>query len=96
MKFEWVENKRLKNIRKHGIDFVGCDSIFDGYTVTIEDDRYHYDERRFITLGLLENRVVVVAHTETEKVIHIISVRKTKRHEQKAYFQNSPFPEIPD
>lgn len=53
MKYAWDENKRLDNIHKHGIDFVGCDAIFDGYTVTAEDLRFDYDEQRFKTLGVL-------------------------------------------
>jgi hypothetical protein len=96
MKYEWDENKRLENIRKHGIDFVGCEAVFDGYTRTNEAVRFPYSEHRFITLGLLEGRVVVVAHTEMEDVVRIISIRKAKRHEQEAYFQDSPLPEIPD
>ena len=96
MRYEWDENKRLKNIRKHGIDFLGCEAIFEDYTVVMEDGRFPYYERRFITIGLLEERVVVVAHTETEELIEVISIRKAKRHEQEIYFQNSPFSEAPD
>lgn len=96
MQYQWDENKRLINIRKHRIDFVGCEAIFDGYTVVMEDNRSPYYERRFITIGLLEEHIVVVAHTETENVIEIISIRKAKRHEQKVYFQNSPFYSISD
>lgn len=94
MEYDWDENKRLENIHKHGIDFVGCEAVFDGYTITVEDDRFPYGERRYITFGLLEDRVVIVAHTETEDVIRIISIRKAKRHEQEIYFQNSPHPRL--
>jgi hypothetical protein len=45
MKFEWDENKRLVNLQKHKIDFIGSEEIFDGYTVTLEDDRIGYDEQ---------------------------------------------------
>lgn len=96
MQYRWNELKRLGNIRKHGIDFVGCEAIFECHTILMEDDRFHYYERRFITIGLFEGRVVVVAHTETQDVIEIISIRKATRHEQKAWFQNIPFPELPD
>ena len=96
MHFVWDEKKRRSSLRKHGIDFVGCAAIFDGLTFTFEDDRFPYYERRYITLGLLDKRVVFVAHTETESVIEIISIRKAKRHEQALYFQNSPFLEGPD
>lgn len=72
MEFEWDENKRLSNISKHGIDFVDATVVFEGETVTVEDDRFIYGEVRFITLGLLESRVVVVVHTERENRIRII------------------------
>ena len=42
MKLEWDENKRLANIRKHGFDFTDVSTIFDGDTLTVEDDRYNY------------------------------------------------------
>lgn len=87
--FEWDEAKRLANIQKHNIDFVGCERVFLGpaKTITIEDDSIDYGERRFVTLGLLNARVVVVVHTETEDVIRIITVRKAKKREQAIYFE---------
>ncbi len=36
MEFEWNENKRLTNIRKHGIDFLDVEIIFEQDTVIIE------------------------------------------------------------
>ena len=47
--FEWDEDKRVENIRKHGIDFVDVSSVFDGDTVMVEDARYNYGERRFVS-----------------------------------------------
>lgn len=88
MRFEWDEAKRLTNIRKHGIDFVGCETIFDGRTVTTEDQRLAYGERRFVSLGLLEGRVVAVVHTETDELIRVISIRKAKRREHAFYFKD--------
>ena len=86
VRFEWDETKRLANLRKHGIDFVGCEAVFEACTLTVEDTRFDYGERRFVTLGLLEGRAVAVVHTESALEIRIISVRKAKRHEQEAYF----------
>lgn len=53
MRFEWDENKRLINGRKHGIDFADVPSIFELDTVTVIDDRFEYGETRYQTLGLL-------------------------------------------
>lgn len=86
--YQWDEAKRRRNLLKHHIDFLGCEAVFEGYTLTMEDDRFGYGERRFITLGLLNGRVVAIAHTETEYVIRIISIRKATRREQQFYFES--------
>jgi hypothetical protein len=62
----WDEAKRVENLRKHRIDFVGVEDLFAGYTVTIEDDRFLYDEQRFVTFGILEGKVLAVVHTERD------------------------------
>jgi len=87
MKFEWDENKRKLNLAKHGIDFKDAYQIFDGITFTFEDDRYNYGEGRYITIGMLRGTVVVVAHTESDDVIRLISIRRATKHEQKLYYQ---------
>ncbi|KKD35212.1 MAG: BrnT family toxin [Limnoraphis robusta] len=86
MEFEWDEAKRLANLRKHGIDFIDVLAVFDGDTVTVEDNRYNYEEQRFVTLGLLQGRVIVVVHTERENCTRIISARKATKYEQRVYF----------
>lgn len=87
MRIEWDEKKCRKNLKKHGIDFEGISEVFDGTTVTVEDTRFDYGETRFQTMGLLQGRAVVVAHTEVGDRIRIISVRKATRHEEKSYFK---------
>jgi hypothetical protein len=87
MRYEWDEAKRQSNIQKHGIDFIGIEEAFAGKTVTILDDRFGYAEPRFVTLGLLRGRVVVIAHTETDEVIRIISVRKATKNEEASYLK---------
>jgi uncharacterized DUF497 family protein len=84
--FAWDEAKRRANLRKHGIDFADAATIFRGITVTAEDDREAYGERRFLTLGLLEDQVVSVAHTERGQEIRIISILKATKHEARFYF----------
>jgi uncharacterized DUF497 family protein len=87
MQYEWDEQKRLSNARKHGIDFQDAIAIFAGDTVLMEDDRFDYGERRFVSLGLLQGRVIVVVHTEQSGVTRIISARKATKYEQNIYFQ---------
>ena len=86
MRFEWDENKNKSNIEKHDIDFHDAILIFSTPMLVILDTRYDYGEERSIGFGLLDNRVVVVAFTESEEdVIRIISIRRALAHEQKQY-----------
>lgn len=84
--FVWDKAKRLENLRKHQIDFADAEKIFRGLTFTVEDDREAYGEQRFLTLGLLEDQVVSVTHTERGEEIRIISIRKATKHEARFYF----------
>ena len=84
--FEWDEDKRQFNAQKHLIDFADAVDIFQGDTVTVEDDRFDYGEQRFITLGLLKGLVIAVTHTERGDVTRLISARKATKYEQITYF----------
>ena len=87
MEFDWDEAKRRANLRDHGIDFIDIEIVFESETVTIIDDRFDYGEQRFVTFGMLEGRVVAIAHTETDERIRIISVRKGTKNEEKSYYK---------
>jgi len=87
MQLVWDEAKRRANLSKHGFDFVDAEKVFSGITYTIEDRRFDYGEQRFITLGLLRETVVAVAHTEQDQELRIISMRKATRNEQTIYFE---------
>jgi uncharacterized DUF497 family protein len=87
VKFEGDETKRLANLKKHGIDFADVPAMFDGDVFTIQDERFDYGETRYITFGLLKFRVIVVAHTDENNIIRIISARKATKDEEKRYFE---------
>ncbi len=88
MNFEWDEDKNESNIAKHGFDFNDASRIFKFPMVIDLDDREVYDEDRWLGIGLLDGRVVVVVFTEpNENVIRIISLRKALSHERKRYEQ---------
>lgn len=87
MDYQWDEHKRISNVRKHGIDFRDAAAIFAGDTVLMEDDRFEYGVTRFVSLGLLRGRVIVVVHTEQDDVTRIISARKATNYEQDTYYR---------
>ena len=86
MRFEWDEAKRLANLRKHGIDFLDVSFVFEGDTLTVEDNRYDYGEQRFVTFGLLQGLVVAIVHSDRNDSIRIISARKETRYVHKIDF----------
>jgi uncharacterized DUF497 family protein len=88
MNVVWDETKRRANLKKHGLDFADAARVLAGITCTFEDARFEYGEQRFVTLGMLHDTVVVIAHTETAREFRVISMRKATRHEQVLYFQN--------
>ena len=88
MRFSWDESKRRRNLKDHGLDFVDAKRVFAGLTFTFEDDRFRYDEQRFVTLGLLNGIPVSIVHTETATRIHVISFRKATRNETAILFEN--------
>jgi len=81
------ENQREANLEAHGLDFIDAERVFEGPTFTYEDDRFEYEEQRFVTLGFL-NGVVSIVHTETEDEIRIISFRKATTKEEIILFES--------
>lgn len=86
MRFTWSEAKRATNLKDHGIDFADAARVFEGPTYTFEDDRFGYDEQRFVTLGLLAGVPVSIIHTKDEDEIRVISFRKATQRETQIYF----------
>jgi len=86
MEFKWDEKKRESNILVHGIDFIDVEPLFENETVTMQDDRYDYQEIRFVTIGIINGVAITVVHTETITTIRIISARKATKNEEKEYY----------
>ncbi len=81
----WDEDKRRSNIKHHGLDFAGCEAIWDHFTITREDVRQVYGDKRLVTFGLLEGNLVVLVHAERGADLHVISLRKAEKHEARYY-----------
>ncbi|MGB9490962.1 MAG: BrnT family toxin [Terriglobales bacterium] len=85
-RFEWDKTKKQQNIEKHGLDFADAEKMFHDILFARPDERQDYGERRWIGIGLIRDRVAVVAFTERgPNVIRVISLRKANHREQKQY-----------
>ena len=62
-----------------------ADEVFAGSTLTVEDDRQNYGEDRFITIGFLDGRMVILVWTPRSGMRRIISMRKANERERALY-----------
>lgn len=90
IKFEWDEDKNLRNQMKHGVSFDLAQHAFDDPFALSAQDRYENGEDRWQTLGMVGDVVLLlVAHTvlisDDAEVIRIISARRADRNERKRY-----------
>ena len=77
--------KRDRTLAERGLDFADAEQVFAGPLVENPDDRFDYGEPRFITVGYLNERMVVVVWTPRGEDQHIISMRKANDREQEKY-----------
>ena len=76
-------DKRASNRKKHGLDFEDARGVIEsGRTVAFEDNRFDYGEQRYITLGMLGSKVVVLAETDDE--VRAISIRQATNDDKAA------------
>ena len=88
MDFEWDEEKRLKNIKKHGIDFVAVISIFDDpNAIETYDNEHSENEDRYQIIGMAKPGILFVAYTERDagNTVRIISARRAESYEIAKY-----------
>ena len=86
MKFEWDEKKNKQNVSKHGFDFADAWEIFELPMLVAADSRRAYGDDRFIGIGFLRQRVVVIVFAQhDDDTIRIISLRKALKHEREKF-----------
>jgi uncharacterized DUF497 family protein len=91
MEFEWDPNKATSNFKKHRVSFNEAATVFgDFLSTTFPDPDHSIEESRYITIGLShQGRLLIVAHTDRNDTIRIISARKATRSERKFYEEKS-------
>jgi uncharacterized DUF497 family protein len=85
MTFEWDEEKRLKNIESHSIDFVRAKEIWKNPVLEILSSQAHHGEDRFLAIGQTEDSLITVIYTWRGDKRRLISARKARNNEKKHY-----------
>jgi uncharacterized DUF497 family protein len=63
MKIEWNEEKNRLNILVRGLDFADAHEIFEKPILISQDKRKDYGEDRFVGMGFIKGRVMVIVFT---------------------------------
>ncbi|MDE2691740.1 MAG: BrnT family toxin [Acidobacteriota bacterium] len=85
MRVEFDERKRAATLEARGLDLARATDVFRGATLTAQDDRWNYGEDRYITVGFLDDAMVVLVWTPRSDAYRIISMRKANERERALY-----------
>ena len=85
MRVEFDQAKRDVTLAERGLDFADAINVFEGRSNTFEDERRVSGESRFITIGGLGQRMVVIVWTPRGDARRIISMRRANDREQALY-----------
>lgn len=84
-KIEYDPAKRTKTLAERGLDMDRAGEVFDLPHLTVVDQRREYSEERFVTVGYLDDRMVVLAWTWRGRTIRVMSMRKANVREKKRF-----------
>jgi uncharacterized DUF497 family protein len=91
--FSWDDAKAAANLAKHGVSFGFARRVFeDPLRPDWNDTSERYDEDRYATIGMVDERLFFVAYTmegEDGEKTHIISAREAEPYERRRYHEEN-------
>ncbi len=86
--YSWDENKRQRNLEKHGLDFANAECVLNSrYRLDVCVIRN--DEERIHSFLYVMNKLAVLSlvHLERENVTRIVSFRYASKLESEVYYE---------
>lgn len=88
--FQWDDAKAADTYAKHGVTFETARAVFkDPFALDWRDERRSYGEDRYVTIGMVGDRLVYVAYTMRGDAIRIISARGAEPYERRVYHEEN-------
>ena len=96
LSFAWDPATAEANVAKHGVAFSEAVTVFgDPLAVTIADPDHSVGEERYVTLGSsAQGRLLIVAHTDMNDAIRLISARPAAPRERRKYAEGNREPDV--
>ncbi len=88
MEIEFDPAKDERNIAKHGISLQAAEGFDWDTAFEREDDRFDYGEVRFVAIGLIGDRLHVLAFTDGshDDAVRAIRLHPAEQHEARFYY----------
>jgi len=88
--FEWDLAKAAANLSKHGISFDEAITVFANplARIHVDPDRSEVEDREIMVGHSNQRRLLLVAFTERQARIRLISARRATSQERKDYEEN--------
>jgi len=84
----WDEEKRISNLKKHGLDFSDADWVLDSiYRLDVESTRSGELRVQSFSYVLDVLAVLTVVHTARDDAARIISFRPASNEEREVYYE---------
>jgi len=97
MDFIWDEDKRRKNLAKHGLDFADV-ALLDWATAKVlEDTRIDYGEQRYWAFAMWNARLYLVAFAaRAERRFEDMAHRRTQKNKTQKNSYGTPDSDVPE
>jgi uncharacterized DUF497 family protein len=90
VELEWDEAKRQWTLENRNLDFADVTDFDFGTADTVEDNRTDNGEVRFVSTGVLHDRLCVLCWTRRGNTVRVISLRKANDRKKQIYRPASP------
>ncbi len=88
MRYDWDERKRAANLRKHGLDFVRADLVFEAAAkITMEVTRPEDGEARLADFAEVDGVVLKLVYALRAGTVRCISFRPASKRERRALYE---------
>jgi len=84
MVFQYDSSKSKDNLKKHGINFEDAQELWNDPDCIVIPVKT-LNEKRYLLIGNLNNKIWSAIFTIRNKKIRIISIRRSRKNEEKIY-----------
>ena len=80
---------KAKSIKKHGIDFVDAQNLWQDENALIVPANIIDDEIRYALISIFKNKCYTAIFTLRDEIYRIISVRRYRKNKERNYEKNN-------